>query len=176
MNKLTRDFIAIDTNIFEHLLNPQNNTNDHVYKLLKQLLIIDKIKLLVDGKKKITDEYDKRLTPRVKQINDDSKKRRLLRYWIKSENRKYVKVSEDELMGKIKIIIPPKKGKPRTDRYFVYVAFKEDRVLITNDRKDMIDEGIKKGERRKKLLKISKKIEGSKNANILTSQIAYDRL
>ena len=174
MNNLTKDFIAIDTNIFEHLLTKedQENKNNHIDQLLKQLLIIDKIKLLVDSKKRITNEYYNRLTKRVKQINDDSKKRRLLRYWVKLENRKCVTVSRDALIKKIKKIIPLGDG-PVTDCYFVYVAFKEGRILITNDESDMVNKGNIIGERRDELLDISKNSGRKKGSDILTSWDAY---
>ena len=176
MDNLTKDSIAIDTNIFEHLLNPRENTNRHIDQLLKQLCN-DKIKLLVDDKRRITDEYHKRLTKRIQQINDDSKKRRLLRYWVKPENHKCITVYlNDKLMVGIKGIISEPQGKPGTDKFFVYVAFKQGRILITNDRRDMIDEGTQIGVRRQKLLKIPTSSGRRKGADILTSQQAYNRL
>ena len=181
MNNLTKDFIAIDTNIFEHVLNPKENTNEHIDQLLKQLLV-DEIKLLVDDEKRITNEYDERVTTRIKnkQTNYNFDKKILLYHWLKPENYQCITVClNDELMIGIKNILPKpskKKRERKTDKFFVYVALKQDRILVTNDEKDMIDEGTKQGKRCKKLLKICKKIEGNKNADILTSQIAYDRL
>ncbi len=47
MNNLTPDLIAIDTNVFEHLMNPEKNTNCHIHELLKRF-IEDQINLLID--------------------------------------------------------------------------------------------------------------------------------
>ena len=174
MNKLTKDFIAIDTNIFEHLLNPQENINRHIDQLLNQLSD-DSIKLLVDNEKKITKEYKRCLDEMIDRMEDDYRKLLLL-YWMDIQNQKSIKVSsKDALMRNIKKIIPLGEGSV-TDCFFVYVAFKEGRILITNDRGDMIDEGTQIGERRRKLLKIGTKNGRKKGSDILTSQQAYDRL
>ena len=55
MNRLTCDYIAIDTNVFEHLLNPQENTNNHIDTLLRTLTR-DRVGLIVDDKKRIENE------------------------------------------------------------------------------------------------------------------------
>ena len=34
---LTRNEVAIDTNVFQHLLNPQNNVDSHINRLLEYL-------------------------------------------------------------------------------------------------------------------------------------------
>ena len=51
MNKITCDYIAIDTNVFEHLLNPHENCANHIDKLLGTLAA-DRVGLIVDEKKK----------------------------------------------------------------------------------------------------------------------------
>ena len=40
MNKLTSDCIAIDTNVFEHLMNKNFNTGKHITKLFEFLRMI----------------------------------------------------------------------------------------------------------------------------------------
>ena len=35
---LARNEVAIDTNVFQHLLNPQNNVNSHINRLLEYLI------------------------------------------------------------------------------------------------------------------------------------------
>ena len=174
MNNLTKDFVAIDTNIFAHILNPQKNINKHIDQLLNQLSD-DDIKLLVDNEKKITKEYKRCLDEMIDRMEDDYRKLLLL-YWMDIQNQKPIKVSsKDALMRNIKKIIPLGEG-PVTDCFFVYVAFKEGRILITNDKKDTVNKGSKIGKRRKELLKLSKKIGRRKGSDILTSQQAYDRL
>ena len=175
MNNLTSDYIAVDTNVFEHLMNPQNNTSNHIYKLLTQF-INDKILLLVDNKNKIKHEYLQNFQEYLKHKSDRMGEGILLFHFFKMENHEVIDVNlSDNLMNAIKKIVPEHKG---VDRFFVYVAFKKSRVLVTNDKEDIIDEGPKCGERRRKLLKHTKRYrprsEGT--AAILTSQEAYDRL
>ena len=165
MNKLTKDFIAIDTNIFMHILNPQKNTDEHIDQLLEQLSD-DGIKLLVDDGKRIINEYSRCLDEMIEGMELDSRQLLLL-YWLDVQNHKSIKV-EDTLLVSIKTIIPLGEGSV-TDCYFVYVALKEGRILITHDKNDI-------GKRRKELLKIPKKIGRKKGSDILTSQEAYNRL
>ena len=167
MNKLTKDFIAIDTNIFMHILNPQKNTDEHIDQLLEQLSD-DGIKLLVDDGKRIINEYNRCLDEMIEGMELDSRQLLLL-YWLDAQNHKSIKViPKDTLLVSIKTIIPLGDGSV-TDCYFVYVAFKEGRILITHDENDI-------GKRRKKLLKISKKSGRKKGSDILTSQEVYNRL
>lgn len=173
MNILTQDFIAIDTNVFEHLFNPEKNTNDHILYLIGRLRK-DKIRLLIDGpreKSRIRGEYYERLSP---YVNSSLQRGRaesvLLRYFLLlPENYKVVKVNQkDDLMESIKGVIEVQKGKPVTDRFFVYVAFKKERVLVTNDNRDILS--------KKKELKHKAKILRLKGADILSSQEAYERI
>ena len=55
MNILTEDFIAIDTNVFEHLFNPEKNTDNHIWNLIERLYK-DEIGLLIDGPRENTRE------------------------------------------------------------------------------------------------------------------------
>ena len=71
-------------------------------------------------------------------------------------------------MESIKGVIEVQKGKPVTDRFFVYVAFKKDRVLVTNDRGDILN-NRKELKRKAKTLRL-------KDADILNSQEAYERI
>ena len=168
MNKLTKDFIAIDTNIFMHILNPQKNTDEHIDQLLEQLSD-DGIKLLVDDGERIINEYSRCLDEMIEGMELDSRQLLLL-YWLDVQNHKSIKIiPKDTLMISIKKIIPPKKGKSRTDCYFVYVAFKEGRILITHDEGDI-------GKRCEELFNISKKRGRKKGSDILTSCKAYKRL
>ena len=162
-NRLTVDLIVIDTNIFEGMLNPQMNKRCHIYKLLLRLQT-DKIKLLMDMEKRIFKEYEIRLYPRLKQIYDIPKARILLRYWLDRETHCEKTVAQNsDLMANIKKVLPQR---ATTDAIFVWLALEHERILITNDENDIIDEGTRKGRRRQKLLNLSRK------SGILTSQEA----
>lgn len=172
MNKLASDYIAIDTNVFEHLLNPQNNVSDHIGFLLGQLAH-DNVHLIIDKNGRIWDEYTNRIINGIKNtINQNYEP--LLRYWLNvdASNREVNVNQSDGLMVSIKGVI---KGGTTTDKIFVYVAIHENRVLVTNDRNDILDEGNKKYERRKKLMKIAKN-QNFKFARIYSSQEAHDKL
>ena len=172
MNNLTADFIAIDTNVFEHLFNSQENRNNHIDKLLGQLFR-DGIKLLVDKGSRITNEYKDRLGRRIRQMKH-SDKGLLLKHWIDPMNHNPIPTPNDNLRSKIKQIV--RTGASGTDITFVYVALSTGKVLITNDKHDIIDEGTKPNQRRQKLLTIPKKIGRKNGADILTSEESYARI
>ena len=173
MNILTQDFIAIDTNVFEHLFNPEKNVDNHISNLIERLRK-DEIRLLVDGPRKesrILGEYNERLSPYVNSsLQWGRAEWKLLRYFLfLPENFKVVDIDQqDDLMVSIKGIIGVRKGKPVTDRYFVYVAFKKDRALVTNDSGDILNNKGKL-KRKAKTLRL-------KGADILSSQEAYERI
>ena len=173
MNNLTKDYIAIDTNVLVHLFNPQKNTNDHITELLKQLFFRDEIKLLVDTKKRIVNEYSDKLEDKIDDINIQSFPNGwFIRYSLTAAFHEQIEVNHNEpLMDKIKKIV-----QESTDKIFVYVAFKTGRILITNDEADIIDERKGDGERRRKLRRIPRKIRHEKKADILTSEKAYDKI
>ena len=75
-------------------------------------------------------------------------------------------------MKAIKRIVSSGNG---TDRIFVYVAIHADRILITNDRGDIIDIGTQRGKRRRKLLNLAGQLK-KKRAGILTSEEAYNKV
>ena len=183
MSTLTSDYIAIDTNVFEHLMNPEKNKNGHIHKLLGTLTK-RKIRLLIDNKRKILGEYNNKIPRYFKKANEAKNERFLLDYFIKNlQQHEKISVNlEDNLMTAIKKIVPENKG---ADRYFVYVAFKKGRVLVTNDRADFIDEGNQTEEKKRKLLKIQKKYfkkhkkqyqeDYENQADILTSAEAWQQ-
>lgn len=159
MNNLTNDCIAIDTNVFEHLLNPQNNTENHIDTLLSRLQQ-DQIPLIVDNKNRITGEYRNRIQKIIqKSFETDYRKSYLLRYWIEQSKKIKVDVDfKDILMVQIaKIIIK------RPDNIFVYVAFKLKRILISNDENHIINN-------RSNLRSIER------NSQLLTSKEAESKL
>ena len=177
MNNLTCDYVIIDTNVFEQLLNPQENYANHIDKLLETLLR-DGVCLIVDEERRIENEYKNRFEPRFKNNSvKNIQQLLLLRYWIvlQIDKRKRVCVSDnDPLMITIKGIIA--KGEA-VDCTFVYVAFKCGRILITNDREHIIEGRPKKRtERRKTLLKNTRKHRPNQRSEILSSSEAVARL
>lgn len=172
MNNLTCDYIAIDTNIFEHLFNPQNNKCDHIEILLHKLAR-DNVHLIIDTHGRIRGEYAYRIIGQIKKTKSPNHAD-LLRYWLAPDapNKEVTVNQNDNLMGAIKGVM----GKSdATDRIFVYVAIHGDQVLITNDRNDILDGGNSKYDRRDRLLKIAKK-QGFKSARIHDSKEAHDEL
>ncbi len=220
MNNLTKDFIAVDTNVFEHLFNRKKNVNQHISKLIKRLYK-DKIRLLIDAPKKdnsprgddtpieddspieeiriveeykgsrIMREYRRRLFPYASHVEEQNSPRQdgdaepqevdaesqekgaeriLLDILLRNPERVYVNQA-DNLMRSIKGIIEAQEGKPVTDRFFVYVAFKKDRMLVTNDRGDILS---KKEELKRRARRAQKR--RLKDADILSSQEAYEKI
>ncbi len=152
-----RDCVAIDTNVFEHLLNPQENTCGHITVLLTALAKCGSV-LIVDEKQEIEKEYNHRLKKLIKAAhNKDQRVGRLLRFWIRAKPKSKTRIAvnyNDALMTGIKRIIP----RNSIDRIFVYVALHKDRALISNDHWDIIGE-------KKNLLRLRK----GANSAILTS-------
>ncbi len=173
MNKLANDYIAIDTNIFIGLLNPQNNTEDHIEKLLS-VLYEDRVYLIVDKGGKIWGEYTTEISNKMRNGYNNPNYNELLRGWLHPERElKTVDIGQhNEVREAIQRII----GRGNTkDAAFVCVAIVEDRVLVTNDRRDILDGGNKRDARRGQLLEIARK-RGSRSAKIYGSQEAYKNL
>ena len=168
MNKLTNDWIAIDANVFEHLLNPQQNHGNHITILLGQLRS-DRIRLLVDDKRKIPNEYENRLGRYIQNERNDDPNRILLYYWLLPDNQEVVCVDKnDQLMIAIKGIIFVASGKPVTDWSYVYVAFKQGKILVTNDYEDILKNGKELKRKTKKLC--------PRGGDVMGSQQAHDKL
>ena len=182
MNGLPDDFIAIDTNIFEHLFNPKENIDKHINKILS-VLMENKTKLLIDetgGRpSRIRDEYANRLIPRLRKPDIGTSEMSLLDYWVSCAFEEIVVLDNgDDLMTAIRGAMGHSNA---TDRIFVYVAFKKGRILITNDKKHIIDEGTRKNVRRKRLLKETRQCrkrtirpQNEDKSGILTSREARE--
>ena len=61
--------VAIDTNVFLHLRNPQENTNSHINDLLKYLQA-NKTNLVVDDKRRILNEYNNQIAPMITNADE----------------------------------------------------------------------------------------------------------
>ena len=167
INNLTTDSIAIDTNVFQHLMDDEDiNEDGHITRLLS-LLAKDKILLLVDDGGVIVRECSYQLQPSTPDIlkgAEGSVERLLLVYWLTPQTHKTITVDETgALMTSILKIVPKSK---KGDRFYVYVAFKEGRVLMTNDKRDIWS----------KRDRLKQETPLSPGADILTSEEAYDKL
>lgn len=161
MNNLTQDVIAIDANVLRHLTNPQNNVDGHIDALLRRLLQ-DGIRTLVDDQNKIVRECEYQIIRRTKNMDEGRAERVLLVNWLSVDNRETVTVDmDDALMLDITEIIPEKED---PDRFYVYVAFKRGRILVTNDGENILGQ-------RDLLANIC-----PQDAGILDSQEAHDGL
>jgi hypothetical protein len=156
-------YIAIDTNIFIHLLNPAVNHNSHIDKLLVHLLQLE-CQLLVDSTKKIGNEYIKMIIPIIKNMDETKPQLPILRLWMDINIRYQVMLDPlDNLMKHIKSVIDEKDE--HADRAFVYVVCAADSLLVTNDRVHILD-------RREALLKSTAKSRG-RNTDIQSSLDAF---
>ena len=174
-NSPFQDAVAIDTNVFEHILNPQENLDSHINKLLT-FLQLEGVSLIVDDRNRITGEYRNRLEPIIRGANETSiEERLLLKYWIVDAPRRITKlVLNDQLMAAIREVI--KEPPENVDRILVWVAFRHGRVLISNDRMNIVlGPQNESSARRDRLLNGTGKLRPP-GAHILTSQEAYGEI
>lgn len=156
-------YIAIDTNIFQHLLNPDMNSNSHIDKLLG-CLIQSQYQLLVDSTKKIANEYRQIIIPIIRNIDETKPQLPLLRFWMNPDIRHQVDLDQlDKLMQQIIKVIH--EINEHADRAFVYIVCAADSLLVTNDRVHILG-------RRKELLRRTKKSRGP-NTDIQSSLDAF---
>ncbi|MBE2197639.1 MAG: hypothetical protein IAE79_03445 [Anaerolinea sp.] len=156
-------YIAIDTNIFEHLLNPIANQGTHIDQLLGQLISLH-YQLLVDSTRKIGNEYQQMIIPIIRNMDETKPQLPLLRFWMNPDIRHQVELNQqDNLMQQIgQVIYEPSE---HADRAFVYVVCREDAILITNDQIHILG-------RRNDLLRRTRRQRGP-NTDIQSSSEAF---
>ena len=167
---LARDEVAIDTNVFQHLLNPQNNIDSHINRLLEQL-IRERTTLVVDAQGIVASEYQQQLARRLGESDSVGNEIQILRYWILRAQRHQVTVNDDDdLMKRIYDIIT--EVSENVDRVFVYVAFRRGATLVSNDLRHIVRGPADESEpRRERLLSNTEGLR-TNGAQILTSQEA----
>ena len=173
MNSKRTDYIAIDTNIFVHLLD--SDRGNQIERLLFRLQK-EGTRLICDKKGRIVGEYSQKIIQQFK-VQEHPDYTDLIDYWL-DRDADHLKISVNHVDSLYKQITKNLKADKKTiDRIFVYVAFKANRTLITNDRSGIIDKDskTKDGERRLALLKIAR-LEKANSANIYDSQEAYDKI
>ena len=131
-----QDAVAIDTNVFVHLKNPAQNPDRHIHYLLG-VLAEQRIELLVDDGGFIHHEYEEHVVRMLEGNSVDAGEVYLLQYFMDVDRQLEVAVDRrDGLMVAINRVIWERSKNP--DRTFVYVAFHEDKPLISNDRTDIV--------------------------------------
>jgi hypothetical protein len=159
-------YIAIDTNIFEHLLNPAINYDSHIDRLLGDLIRLQ-YQLLVDSTRKIGNEYQQMIVPIIQSRDDMGQQLQLLRHWMNPDVRFQVDlIQTDNLMQQIRRII--RERNEHADRAFVYVVCRGDSILVTNDHTHILG-------RRVKLLRRTRRERGQ-NTDIQSSNDAFSNL
>ena len=169
-----QDAVAIDTNVFIHLLNPQENAESHINELLKNLHIAQ-VSLIVDECGRIGSEYRNRIEPIIWESDDIRDEIYILRYWLLQCPRLATElVLTDTLMTAIRgVIIELDQA---VDRILVYVALRQGKILISNDRMNIVvGPPSESTERRQRLLRNTRRFR-SGDADILTSLEAYARI
>ena len=168
MEVLTDDFVAIDTNVFGHITDGKLNSDRHIDRLLRTLFKMEAW-LLVDDGGFIVDEYSHHILQKTDSLTPDQI--RVLRFWMDSQQHKGVPVNKfSQIWNDICSIVPEEteSDKDDVDRIFVYVAFVNDRILISNDEKDII--------KKRDDLKLKATELGLSHADVMTSQEAYQKL
>ena len=129
------DCVAIDTNVWVHLLNPQDNVNSYIDRLLDYIRR-QGIALIVDDQGEIAREYRNSVSPRYLGMDETRNERYMLRYCLNAPRRVVTLNELDDLMKSIKSVIY--ESNKDADQTFVYVALKIGRVLISNDMGDIV--------------------------------------
>ncbi len=168
--------VAIDTNIFEHLLNPRQNVDGHINSLLVHLQEND-IALLVDDRERIAGEYNHHIGPIIQRVDDLSNEIYILRFWLLAASRISTAVYlTDPLMMTIReVIMEPSEV---VDRIFVYVALSHGKLLVSNDTMHIVfgpSGGGGRSTRRQRLLRNSRRLRPP-GAGIVTSEEANDMI
>ena len=131
MKGLTNDFIAIDTNVFGHLINNEINADCHIHKLLRAPTEgEDEIKLLIDTGGEIIKEYGYHLRPKYLEVSERLDEAQILKYWMLYVSKEKTVVDKTGLLWRTISEVLPESGE-ETDRIFVYIAFKKERILIS---------------------------------------------
>ena len=168
-----KDCVVIDTNVWIHLLNPQDNVDSHIDKLLDYFRR-QRIELIVDDKGRIGKEYRRSVLYRYQGLDESGNERYLLRYCLNAPRRIVSVDTLDNLMKAIEAVIH-EPGKD-ADRTFVYVAFKVGRILVSNDMRDIVRGTASEHPQRRVRLRMTTSDIRPSGADILTSKEAHDTI
>ena len=85
-----QDAVAIDTNVFIHLLNPRENVESHINELLKNPQMAQ-VSLIFDEEGRILGEYNNQIGPMIMESDDMRDEIHILDFLVKSHGRGYWK-------------------------------------------------------------------------------------
>lgn len=159
--------IAIDTSVFEHMFNPQENKENHINVLLQHLQE-DGVKLLMDKELRVYREYLDRIGHRLGIVSERSNETQLLRYWMSPDSKKEIVTVDwsDDLMNVITDVMT--RNTSGADKILVYISFSRGKNLVSNDRQDIVCN-------RDKLKRRAKNIcPASRTSKILESREAFE--
>jgi hypothetical protein len=175
VNALTGDYIVIDTCVFVHMFNDQENHEQHIDSVLKAL-VADGIRLCVDDRDTVAKEYDQQVGPLLVQ-DDRGLRVQWLRYLLDpGEWKRTIVDRRGELLKKIEAVI--REQKEKVDRVLVAIACTEGRILVTNDKQHILigpERERRQGPRRARLLRATRKCR-KEGADLIDSKEAQGRL
>ena len=167
------DYVVIDTNVFLHLLNPQENVDSHITTLLTHLQTYGIVHIVDEGGR-IQGEYLNQIGQILTRSDELGTEGDILRYWMMEAVPREIPVNlQDNLMQAIRRVIIERPE--QVYRILVYVAFQTGSVLISNDETHIVvgppgESGQRP--RRDRLLRSTRRLRTS-GAGILTSQEAH---
>jgi hypothetical protein len=124
--------VTVDTNVFVHLFNPQNNVDGHIDKLLGSL-VDRRATLCVDATGRMKGEYITHVVPLIKKASEETLEVYWLRYFMEYNEWHSIPVDfGDQLMVSIRRVLMIAE---RSDHVFVYVAIGSNTVLVSNNPK-----------------------------------------
>jgi len=166
MTEDMQSLIAIDTCVFEQLMNPVLNVNNHITAFLLACYKIQ-LRCVVDEKGEIVKEYKRRLDPHMRRYEVGTECVILRAMLADDQLARCCDEPSPSLRKAVEGIIVEKKEK--VDRLFVYVAGYTQSNLVTNDRHILGKGGVN---RRQLLVKALRK-SNLKRTSILSTQEAH---
>jgi|GEM_PF-6331064 len=128
------DNVTIDTNVFVHLFNPEQNTEEHIDRLLEGLVRQKRSTCYDTGKNgRIESEYTHQLAPIIRSRKSEGARMELLRYFFVLSPRCYVVLDFGSALGVAIRNVMNAVGAEPSDHVFAYVACHSDSPLITNN-------------------------------------------
>lgn len=156
---------VVDTNVLEHVFNSVVNADKHIDRLLQKFTEQTR-KLCIDrpvGNKKsrIMAEYQHRLDPHLKKMDEEGQLTIWLRYLLVHAEKRDVSVDLSDQLGCRIVPQMNRVNAERSDQIFVYVACALDCVMISNNNVHITD--LRKG------LRSAARKHGSNNTDFLSS-------
>ena len=170
--------VAIDTNVFRHFVNKSENSDGHITEILDHFQAHG-TQLIIDDRGRILAEYRHHIPSAFKSAFVKGFEINKLRYWLRliidRHNLAEIKVRGDSLMSAIRDLVY--EDDAAVDRIFVYVAFKTQAVLVSNDCRNIVvgTTGERGNPRRRRLLRVARR-ERLRGVDILTSRMAHAKI